>query len=450
MFFSVFAVIGFWILWGHFVSLLLNLFVAGHPRDSVNAEEQPISGKKRTEEDNREEVASDEVASDELINDPILPIIEPHLEPNLDSPNCSLNNYYIKTSHNSYINGNQLVGDSSVEAVIGLLLSNVRCVELDLHDGPDGPMVTHKWTLMSSISAVEAFQSIKKILKPNDLPLILDLEDHLSDFQRSFLIKKIHKIFNHILYVEETGVSLPSPNELRGRVVIMASEDWKPLSNMCKKVPYMNDTCLKKRNINEVSSLSEHQLQKMLKSSADLLASTKKRLIRVYPGGERQLSGNFNPVPALNTGVQLVALNHQTKDENLELLNCVFREAGDTGFALKPGILINGTQSVPGKRISVEILEETVPKNHSVTLKIFEGLTKVSTTTLKKGKKTELQVKTPELAYLMFKLKKKKFFGLRNSTKGCMAIPVTKLFEGDKEFELSYASLKINVKIQNL
>jgi phosphatidylinositol phospholipase C delta len=129
----------------------------------------------------------------------------------------------------------------------------------------------------------------------------------------------------------------------------------------------------------------------MLKSSDDLLISaTKKRLVRVYPGGHRQLSGNFSPVPALNAGIQLVALNHQTKDENLELLNCVFREAGDTGFALKPGILINGSQSVPGKRISINILEESIPKNHSVSLKVFEGLKKVTTTTLKKGKKTEL------------------------------------------------------------
>jgi hypothetical protein len=267
----------------------------------------------------------------------------------------------------------------------------VRCIELDLHDGPDGPSITHKWTLMSSISAVEAFESIKKIIKPDGLPVIVDIEDHLSDFQRNFLIKKIHKIFKDILYVEETGVTLPSPNELRGRVILMANENWKPLSDLCKKVPYEDVTRFQTRQLNEVSSLSEPQLHKMLKSSDDLLISaTKKRLVRVYPGGHRQLSGNFSPVPALNAGIQLVALNHQTKDENLELLNCVFREAGDTGFALKPGIIINGTQSVPGKRISINILEESIPKNHSVSLKVFEGLKKVTTTTLKKGKKTEL------------------------------------------------------------
>ena len=39
---------------------------------------------------------------------------------------------------------------------------------------------------MSSLPAVEAFESIKKIIKPNGLPIIVDLEDHLSEFQRSF------------------------------------------------------------------------------------------------------------------------------------------------------------------------------------------------------------------------------------------------------------------------
>ena len=443
MLFSVCAVFGCWILWRHLVNHLLNLFL-----------EQPISAKERTEEDNREKVEPDKVAaSTEIFYDPILPIIEPHLEPNLESPNldCSLKDYYIKSSHNSYINGNQLVGESSVDAVLGLLLKNVRCVELDLHDGPDGPTITHKWTLMTSISAIDVFEAIKKNLKPGDLPIIVDVEDHLSDFQRCFLIKKIHKIFKDILYVEERGVSLPSPNELRGRVIIMANENWKPLSDLCKKVPYEDVTRFKTRQLNEVSSLSEHQFQKMLKPSPDILISaTKIRLIRAYPGGERQLSGNFNPVPALNTGIQLVALNHQTKDENLELLNCVFRENGDTGFALKPEILRTGTQSVPGKRISIEIIEENIPKKHSVNLKVFDGLKKVTTTTLKKGKKTELQVHTPELAYMIFKLKKKKFFGLKNDTKACYAIPITKLLEGEKELELSYATLKINVKIENL
>lgn len=48
-----------------------------------------------------------------------------------------LSSYYICSSHNTYLIGNQLVGASSVEGYVRALLGGCRSVELDIYDGPE-------------------------------------------------------------------------------------------------------------------------------------------------------------------------------------------------------------------------------------------------------------------------------------------------------------------------
>jgi phosphatidylinositol phospholipase C, delta len=48
-----------------------------------------------------------------------------------------LNNYFVSSSHNSYLVGNQLTSDSSTEAYREILLRGGRCVEIDVWDGTE-------------------------------------------------------------------------------------------------------------------------------------------------------------------------------------------------------------------------------------------------------------------------------------------------------------------------
>ncbi|CAF1360278.1 unnamed protein product [Rotaria sp. Silwood1] len=75
-----------------------------------------------------------------------------------------LTDYFIKTSHNTYLFGNQVWGDSNPEAYNKLLRTGCRAVELDCYDGDNGrPIVKHAYTLVKPC----LFESIIRLIKPN-------------------------------------------------------------------------------------------------------------------------------------------------------------------------------------------------------------------------------------------------------------------------------------------
>ena len=54
-----------------------------------------------------------------------------------------LTDYFCYSSHNTYLSGNQLTSDSKIERYLEDLERGLKCVELDVHNDGDVPIITH-------------------------------------------------------------------------------------------------------------------------------------------------------------------------------------------------------------------------------------------------------------------------------------------------------------------
>ncbi|AET38524.1 phosphatidylinositol phospholipase C Ecym_3005 [Eremothecium cymbalariae DBVPG len=307
-----------------------------------------------------------------------------------------LNEYFISSSHNTYILGNQVGGMASVEGYIQALQKGCRSLEIDIWDGDDGPVVCHG-KLTSSIPLRNVIEVIRKyafITSP--YPLVLSLEIHCRSEGQFLIARLFEELLGSLLYMGNSFGALPSPMELKHKILLKSKKPkwnldtvtsdspshsasskssceseydtsfssspyWKrrqpiPGISFTKKKVCVIDAILKLSAVHGIQfrnfslpesktpthcfSLSERKFDNLCKDENQRLAIDKhnrRHLMRTYPHALRYKSSNFDPIKCWKVGVQMVATNWQTYDLGQQVNQAMFGSFDHKEFPWHPG-----------------------------------------------------------------------------------------------------------------
>ncbi|KPP75010.1 inactive phospholipase C-like protein 1-like [Scleropages formosus] len=153
-----------------------------------------------------------------------------------------LSHYYISTSYRSYLLEDQVHGHAELGGLLHALQVGCRCLELGVTDGPEGepllgmehnlqrhhlPGAAPPITIRSTLEVVNKYAFVT-----SPYPLLLYLCQHCSPSQQRVLAQQLCSIFGSRLYIPSIqngtlsgrGSQLPSPEELKGRVLIVGKK----------------------------------------------------------------------------------------------------------------------------------------------------------------------------------------------------------------------------------
>ncbi|KAF0874508.1 PLCZ1 phosphodiesterase, partial [Crocuta crocuta] len=136
-----------------------------------------------------------------------------------------LNDYFISSSHNTYLISDQLLGPSDLWGYVSALVKGCRCLEIDCWDGSQNePVVYHGYTLTSKLLFKTVIQAIHKYaFLTSDYPVVLSLENHCSPSQQEVMADTLQSVFGDALLsdiLDDFPDKLPSPEALKFKILV--------------------------------------------------------------------------------------------------------------------------------------------------------------------------------------------------------------------------------------
>jgi phosphatidylinositol phospholipase C delta len=231
-----------------------------------------------------------------------------------------LSSYFIASSHNTYLEGDQVFGISSVDQYAEVLQHGCRCVELDVMRKDGALKITHKLTSTTSIFLEDVLLCIGQYaFVASPFPLILSIENNVNskrdEDEMGNLLRNILGNYLPPPFSSSLPINLPSPNDLKFKILLKSTPKFP--DSIFSTILHLTSKSLSaqeklgnsdsSRKPWNMISLEEGAVSQFKENENALIRYNMKFLTRVYPRGTRFGSSNYDPFVGWRRGHALKA-----------------------------------------------------------------------------------------------------------------------------------------------